>query len=217
MIRKLLLLSYSVLLLANAPDALGLLDDLKDASKIATRSNLNINKTPAVVTVLYSDELKKLGVVNLYEALGYVPGIELSMGDGGAKQIIMRGNKGSLRDKLKLMIDGVSVNNKLSGSNYMYLDLPIDIIEKIEIIRGPASALYGSFAHIGVINVITKSSLYDHTNIFTRVSSEGYKNFGFIGNIVDQNYKLSLNVYVIKNDNSRTYQNYSLLPSTRIF
>jgi outer membrane receptor protein involved in Fe transport len=217
MIRKLLLLSYSVLLLANAPDALDLLDDLKDASKIATRSNLNINKTPAVVTVLYSDELKKLGVVNLYEALGYVPGIELSMGDGGAKQIIMRGNKGSLRDKLKLMIDGVSANNKLSGSNYMYLDLPIDIIEKIEIIRGPASALYGSFAHIGVINVITKSSLYDHTNIFTRVSSEGYKNFGFIGNIVDQNYKLSLNGYVIKNDNSRTYQNYSLLPSTRIF
>ena len=130
MIKKLLIVTYSTLLLANDVDKLGLLDDLQNASQIATRSNLNINKTPAVVTVLYSDELKKLGVVNLYEALGYIPGIELAMGNGGAKQIILRGNKGFLRDKLKLMIDGVSVNIELSGANYIYLDLPIDIIEK---------------------------------------------------------------------------------------
>ena len=217
MIKKLLIVTYSTLLLANDVDKLGLLDDLQNASQIATRSNLNINKTPAVVTVLYSDELKKLGVVNLYEALGYIPGIELAMGNGGAKQIILRGNKGFLRDKLKLMIDGVSVNIELSGANYIYLDLPIDIIEKIEVIRGPASALYGSFAHIGVINVITKSSIYDHTNIFSHVSSEGYKNIGFVSNIVEKNYKLSLNGYVVKNDNSRTYNNYSLLPNAGPF
>ncbi|MFT7861230.1 MAG: TonB-dependent receptor, partial [Sulfurimonas sp.] len=217
MIKHLFLLSCSLFVFANDIDKFGLLDDLENISEIATRSNLNIEKTPAVVTVLHAKDLEKLGVVNLYEALGYVPGIELSMGDGGAKQIIMRGNKGSLRDKLKLMIDGVSVNNELAGSNYFYLDMPLGVIEKIEIIRGPASALYGSFAHIGVINVITKSSLQNSTNLFTNISSEGYKNLGFVQNVAGTDYKLLLNGYIIKNNNSRPYSNYSLIPGAQTY
>jgi len=209
-----LILLISTLLFSNELDTLNLLNDLNDASEIATKTKLNINKTPSVVTILHADELKKLGITNLYTALGTIPGVELSIGLAGAKQIIMRGNKSLIRDKLKLMIDGISVNCELSGSSYFYLDMPIELIERIEIIRGPASALYGSFAHVGVINIITKSATHKGATTFTHLSSEGYKDIGFSQNIQTDSLKLALDGYFAQNKNSRTYKNYSLLPSS---
>ena len=63
--KKLILLLASILLFADDIDKLNLLDDLNNASEITTRTKLNINKTPAIVSVLHADELKKIGVTNL--------------------------------------------------------------------------------------------------------------------------------------------------------
>lgn len=194
-------------------DELNLLNDLSDASEIATRTKLNINKTPAVVSVLHADKLKKLGVINLYEALETVPGIEVSIGTAGAKQINMRGNKSLVRDKIKMMINGVSVNSELSGSSFYYLDLPIELIERIEVIRGPSSALYGSFAHIGVINVITKSSIDRDGLLFANISSEGFGNTGFIQQFKLEKLRVGIDASFQKNKNSREYGSYSLISS----
>jgi outer membrane receptor protein involved in Fe transport len=206
------LLTLSTLLLANE-DILNLQDDLNIASEISTKTKLNINKTPAVVSVLHADELKKLGVTNVYEALETVPGIEVSMGIAGAKQINMRGNKSLVTDKLKFMVDGISINAELSGTNNFYLNMPIENIERIEVIRGPASALYGSFAHIGLINVITKASTHKKGVVFLRASSEGSQNVGFTQHINSEDIKIALNGSYELNENSKEYDNYSLLPS----
>ena len=213
MVMKLLLLLFScTLLLAENQDALNLLKDLDTASQISTKTRLNCNKTPAVVSVLHADELQKLGITNVYEALETVPGIEISMGLGGAKQINMRGNKSIVTDKLKFMVDGITINSELSGSNHFYLNIPIESIERIEVIRGPASALYGSFAHIGVINVITKGATHKKGNIFFRASSEDSKTGGFTQHVNTDDFKIALQGSYEKNDKSRSYDNYSLLP-----
>jgi len=214
--KLLALLGISTLLLANE-DMLNLLEDLNNASEISTKTKLNINKTPAVVSVLHADELQKLGITNIYEALETVPGIEVSMGIAGAKQINMRGNKSLVTDKLKFMVDGISINAELSGANHFYLNMPIENIERIEIIRGPASALYGSFAHIGLINVITKASTHKNSTLFVRGSSEGSKNIGFTQHINSEDIKVALNGSFEANDNSREYKNYSLLANTAPF
>jgi len=213
--KKLLFLGYSIIVLAQGNDKLNILQDLNNASKIATRTKLNIDKTPAIVSVLHANTLKKLGVLNLYEALDTVPGIEVSMGTAGAKQINMRGNKSLIRDKIKLMINGVSVNSELSDTSSFYLDMPIELIKRIEIIRGPASALYGSFAHIGVINVITKSSTYKGNMIFSNISSKNFKNIGFTQSAHMGKFKLSLDGFFLGNKNSRSYGPYSLISSSK--
>ncbi|MDD2789882.1 MAG: TonB-dependent receptor [Sulfurimonas sp.] len=210
--KKIVLLLIAATLLFANDDTLDLLDDLQDASEIASRTKLNMNKTPSVVSVLHTDELKKLGMNNLYEALESVPGIEISMGAAGAKQINMRGNKSIFRDKIKLMIDGVSVNSELAGTSYFYLDMPLEIIERIEIIRGPASTLYGSFAHIGVINVITKSAGNEEGLIFTNMSSKNFKDVGFTQNFHTENMKIALDGFFADNKSSRTYNTYSAIP-----
>jgi len=211
------LLLLSILLYSNENETFNLLEDLNDASQISTKTKLNINKTPAIVSVLHASELQKMGITDVYTALETVPGIEVSMGIAGAKQINMRGNKSLVTDKLKFMIDGISINNELSGANHQYLDMPIENIQRIEIIRGPASALYGSFAHIGVINIITKASTHKNGVLFVRGSSEGSNNAGFTQHINSQNIKVALSGSFQDNKNSREYSSYSLLPSDNIY
>ncbi len=213
----LLLILVGVLLYASEFDELNLLEDLNNASEIATRTKLNINKTPAVVSVLHAKKLKKLGIVNLYEALESVPSIEISMGTAGAKQINIRGNKSLIRDKVKLMINGISVNSELSGGSYFYLDMPIELIERIEVIRGPSSALYGSFAHIGAINVITKSVANQESLVFANASSEGFVGSGFIQKLEYKKFKITLDGFLQENKNSRNYGPYDLIPSQLTF
>lgn len=213
----LILLLTSIWLIASENDLLNLLEDLDSASEIATRTKLNIDKTPAIVSVLHTKELKKLGIVNLYEALETVPGIEVSMGTAGAKQVNMRGNKSLVRDKLKLMVNGISINSELSGSSFFYLDMPIELIERIEVIRGPSSALYGSFAHIGAINVITKSSTEQDGLLFANVSSEGFGNTGFVEQIKSDSMRISLDGFFVDNKNNRAYGPYSSITSKTSF
>jgi|GEM_PF-1909989 len=214
--KLILLLALSTLLVANE-DMLNLLDDLNNASEISTKTKLNINKTPAVVSVLHASELQKLGITDVYEALATVPGIEVSMGIAGAKQINMRGNKSLVTDKLKFMVDGISINAELSGANHFYLNMPIENIERIEIIRGPASALYGSFAHIGLINVITKAATHKESTLFLRGSSEGSNIVGFTQHLNSDDIKAALSASFQHNDNSREYEDYSLLPAQDSF
>jgi iron complex outermembrane receptor protein len=200
-----------------AEEEINLLEDLNSASEISTKTKLNINQTPAIVSVLHANELQKLGITDVYGALETVPGIEISMGIGGAKQINMRGNKSIVTDKIKFMIDGISINAELSGANHFYLNMPIENVERIEIIRGPASALYGSFAHIGVINIITKASTQNSSTAFLRASSNKNSNIGFTQHVNTQKVQIGLSGSFEKNLNTREYKNYSKLPSDMTF
>ena len=199
-------------LMAQEDDPLHLFEDLSDASKISTKTKLNILNSPSVVSVLHADELKKIGVYTLYDALATVPGIETSMGIGGGKQINMRGNKSIVTDKVKFMIDGVSINVQLSGANFFTLNMPIENIDRIEIIRGPASALYGSYAHIGVINVITKQATDNQNTLFVHGSDQGQVSGGFTQHFDTQKLQVALSGSYTQNQKQRPYTNYNYPP-----
>ena len=153
------------------------LQSLEEVSEIATKSKLNIDDTPSFVSVLHSYKLKKLGVRNLFEALNLVPGVQLSRESSGVATVIFRGS--TQKGEVKLMIDGISINNAYRGSIYYYLNFPIELINRIEVIRGPGSILYGSGAVSGVINIITNNSQKDTQNkIFTSAGSYNSYNIG---------------------------------------
>lgn len=132
------------------------LESFEEVSEIATKTKLNIDDMPAFVSILRENDLKQMGVRDAYEALSLIPGVEVSMENTGAKVLIFRGARE--KGKVKLLIDGVTINNAYRGSIYHYLDLPIELIKRIEVIRGPGSVLYGSNAISGVINIVTKIS-----------------------------------------------------------
>ena len=177
------------------------LQSLEEVSEIATKTKLNIDDTPSFVTVLHSQKLKKLGIVNVFEALGLVPGVQLKKEKSGVPVVVFRGV--TQKGEVKLMIDGVTINNAYRGSIYYYLDFPIEMIKRIEVIRGAGSILYGSNAMSGVINIITNNSQKDSKNrVFVAAGSYSSKKVGTLISTNINDIRISIDAYNQQNDKS---------------
>jgi len=122
----------------------------------ATLSPKTITRAPALVTVINSKQIQEMGATKLTDVLARLPGFAVFINKIGNPSITVRGLK-TYGEKILLMIDGHPVNSIDSGSAaWTFTDMPLDNVERIEIIRGPGSALYGENAFLAVINVITK-------------------------------------------------------------
>ena len=127
---------------------------------IATKTEQSVSESPAIVSVITSEEIQRMGAREIEDVLQLVPGFEINRGYGGYYNIGVRGVKDSRNtSKILFMIDGIPVNQIFFGSFTQWgYSLNLDNIERIEIIRGPGSALYGRNAFSAVINIINKSS-----------------------------------------------------------
>ncbi|MEW6599341.1 MAG: TonB-dependent receptor [Nitrospirota bacterium] len=126
---------------------------------IATRHETPVRKAPAIATVITDKEIRDMGARNLVDVLKMVPGLGVSISEQGFHMLEARGIKTLLSEKVLMMIDGHSLNRNFVGSAFRHFDdLPVDNIKRIEIVRGPGSALYGANAFVAVINIITKSA-----------------------------------------------------------
>ncbi|MFC1524379.1 TonB-dependent receptor plug domain-containing protein [Thermodesulfobacteriota bacterium] len=124
---------------------------------LATRSPLPINKAPAIAKVITADEIRASGARNLIDVLERVPGIGISRVFYSTYEIEVRGIRSIRSETVKLMVDGHSLNQPLwGGASWNYENISLDQVNRIEIIRGPGSALYGTGAFSGTINVVTK-------------------------------------------------------------
>jgi outer membrane receptor for ferrienterochelin and colicins len=126
---------------------------------IATKRETPISKAPGIVIVITAEEIKNLGFRTLTDVLKTVPGIDISMDRVGNKLIGVRGVLESFSPKVKVLIDGHSINDPFTGgATWGFHDLVVENAKRIEIIRGPGSALYGQNAFLAVINVVTKDT-----------------------------------------------------------
>ena len=140
---------------------------------IATRHETKISKAPGIVTVVTAEEIKHLGYRTFIEILRTIPGFEI-LKDGATGVVVpaVRGITSS--NKVRLMLNGHFVNSPFTGSAFgRFDDFPVENIKKIEIIRGPGSAMYGENAFTAVINIITK----DAKDIDGVKVSSGYGSF----------------------------------------
>lgn len=152
-----LLLSPQTQASESQPDPLAdLLQVLDQETDIATKTKLNIDFVPGMVTVLEGRDLQLKGFETVFEALATVPGIELSLTGDGQWQVMVRGvGKSFASAKVKILLNGVPFNATMNAVS-IALVTPINFVDRIEVIRGPGSALYGEFASVGVINIITQ-------------------------------------------------------------
>jgi iron complex outermembrane receptor protein len=135
-------------------DLLGLLERQTD---LATKTGMNADYVPGMATILSGDDLLARGVRTVWEALSLVPGISQGLETTGERQVLSRGvGHGYASGNVKILVDGVSMNATLTATANPVLNLPIEQVERIEVIRGPGSSVYGEYAYAGVVNVITR-------------------------------------------------------------
>jgi len=154
---------FPVALLAQGPPA----DDLQDFQstlelpvQAANKRIQRLKETPADVTVVRGQELRELGYRTLGEALGGVLGFQTSQ-DRAYTGLAVRGLYvlGDQNTRILVLLDGHPLNSPAEvGSSKVGEDfgIPMDLVERIEVIRGPASSIHGNNAFLGTVNVVTR-------------------------------------------------------------
>lgn len=119
--------------------------------------NLSSRESPSIITVINSDEIRNSGARDLIDVLRLVPGFDVMQDLQFVLGLSLRGSWAN-EGKVLVVMDGVPFNELLYQTVAVGNRFPVDAVERIEIIRGPGSAVYGGSAEYGVINIITKAA-----------------------------------------------------------
>src|SRR5882724_10019899 len=141
-----------------AVDDLDLVKLLNVEVSTATKTAESLDDAPAVITVVSHEDIERWGYRTVAEVLDHTVGFYL-IDDHILPNASVRGMTGGLGAEsgvIKVMIDGRSVAYRTTSGNWLGVELiPLESVAQIEIVRGPASALYGADAFLGVVNIIT--------------------------------------------------------------
>lgn len=141
--------------------ALGLEDLMNTKVVTASKSQERAFEVPAAIYVITNEDLRRSGHASVQEALRMVPGFQVSQFTAGAWSVASRGFGDEYSNKLLVMVDGRSVYTPtFSGVYWDNLNMPLEDIDRIEVIRGPGATIWGANAVNGVINIVTKDSKY---------------------------------------------------------
>lgn len=162
-IGRIILLLAATLCFSNVVPAFA--DDLlafnRDESMFFTPEDMNsislfrpkpVPESPGFVTVVTSKTIAAMAAKDLADVLNIIPGFHIAHSNAGETRLSVRGFQ--TPSDILVMIDGHRFNNFFDGT--AFYDIPVDGIEKVEVIRGPGSAMYGTNAVAAVINIITK-------------------------------------------------------------
>lgn len=145
---------------ASEEDELALAFGDKATVSIATGSQQSLRRAPAVATVITAADIAAMGATDLDEVLETVPGIHVSRNNQGYNPLyVVRGIYSEFNPQTLVLQNGVPMTTLFVGNRGLgWAGLPLENVARIEVIRGPGSALYGADAYAGVVNIITKGA-----------------------------------------------------------
>lgn len=160
------LFAASHMLQANAADnllELSLTELMEFEITVASgpENKLTKRESPGIVTVLTRQDIDATGASNLFELLRFVPGFDIGSDAYNLTGFIVRGYA-AVEGKVLMNLNGMPINENTYGTLFSAANETLDHIQRIEIIRGPGSALYGGFAELAVINIITRDMQGKH-------------------------------------------------------
>jgi iron complex outermembrane receptor protein len=128
---------------------------------IATGSDKPIRLAPSVASVITAKDIQNAGAIDIEQVLEMVPGLHVSRSPTNRLNTIysIRGIQTSENPQVILLLDGIKFQEQFNGTRDNRLKIPVSAIKRVEIIRGPGSAVFGADAFAGVINIITKSGV----------------------------------------------------------
>ena len=126
-------------------------------SDLATKTRMNSDFVPGLLTIVTRDEMEIAGLKTVEDVLKTMAGIHIYSDSLGFRTISIRGIGGATASgNVKVMLNNISLTDSISSLSDFVLDYPIEVLKRIELIRGPGSAIYGEQAFTGVINIITR-------------------------------------------------------------
>ena len=145
--------------------------------------------TPGMVSIYFGNDLECLGIRTLAQALKHVPGVELTIDHSGIWQTVMRGFSRTFSyGNFKFLLNNVPLNKVFWINSLPHM--PISQIDRIEVIKGPMSVMYGEFAMSGIVNIVTKnrSAIRENINqIYSSAESGNYFSGGGIFHFAKDN------------------------------
>ncbi|WP_223786708.1 TonB-dependent receptor plug domain-containing protein [Marinicella meishanensis] len=148
------------------------------------------------LTVITAAEIEAAQATYLSDVLRRVPGFAINQSGGPGSQTQLRA-RGSEANHVLVLIDGVRVNDPTAADEYLFNYALLDNVERIEIIRGPQSAIWGTDALGGVINIITKTSTRNHFNFDAEVGSFNTNRLAFNGGLAKAKWQLDAGINVL--------------------
>ena len=185
MIRHLILLivlmHVSTVIHAESTEVNSALDDLIQLMNTKIGNGTTEQRSdlaPGVITILDKSTMLDAGVRTVSEALSLVAGFDNPEAQISDDEPVFRGVGGiftGTSGKIRMMVNGIVTNNAISANSSLVLQMPVEQVERIEIISGPGSAIYGEYALLGVINVVTDK---DKSYFYARAGSFGQRAIG---------------------------------------
>lgn len=141
----------------------------------SSRIDLPFKENSRTITIITSKQIEESATTNVADLLQQVSGVDIRRRglNGMQADLYIRG--GSF-DQTLLLIDGIKVEDAQTGHHTMNMALPMDVIERIEIIKGPAARVFGQNAFTGAINIVTKKDASNVNSIGVQVGSFDQKN-----------------------------------------
>lgn len=131
----------------------------KEVVEAVTKKAEKVEEVPAPITILKREEFMRYGFLDLNRALSFQPGIEVVESFFGYSEIVIRGVYPThYNNKSLLLVDQYPIYEPVNGSFHLE-EVPLGMIERVEIIRGPGSSIYGTNAYSGVINVVPRKDV----------------------------------------------------------
>src|SRR4051812_37797540 len=145
------------------PDNMGDIQDLSIEDllnpqvKVASKTPLTMRDAPGIISVVQRDEIVRSGARDLMDILQLVPGFSFGVDVEGVVDVGFRGLWGH-EGKVLFLLDGQELNETLYSTMQLGMHIPASHIERVEIIRGPGSAIYGGYAELAVINITSRDA-----------------------------------------------------------
>jgi iron complex outermembrane recepter protein len=136
------------------------LEDLMNVEVTSvSKSEQTLSRTASAIFVITAEEISRSGATNIPDLLRMVPGMDVAQINANTWAVSARGFNGEFSNELLVMVDGRTVYVPTFGGVFWdVLDMPLDDIERIEVIRGPGGTIWGANAVNGVVNIITKKA-----------------------------------------------------------
>lgn len=124
-----------------------------------SKTSESVREAPATVVVVTGEEIERRGYLDLEQLLHNLPGFDVNRTNGDIySHVYQRGYFDEFNSRLLLLVDGVEQNDLTQGTQYLSRQYPLTNIDRVEVVYGPASTMYGANAYTGVISVITKDA-----------------------------------------------------------
>ena len=181
---------------------------------VSSQKAINTRETPGIISLITEEEIRNSGARDLIDVLRQIPGIDFGVDVEGVVGLGMRGSWAN-EGKILILLDGQETNEIMYASSQLGNRFPIDLIKRIEIIRGPGSAIYGGYAEYGVINIVTKQA-DDLNGVFASatygqmVRDYGRKNVSVAFGKRIKDFSFSLSSFIGRGQRSdQTYKDYN--------